>query len=518
MTLDGLSRKSEKALVEKRRPRVLPGLAGLVAVVSASAAVVYLTREPATPDPATAEGAESMEAHCAVCHLNPGPEALPRVAWGPFFDDKTVVMRRHAAAIGLNEEALPTPAQFSAIRSYVMARAPSQDLLAPPPRGGLEPLEWFEPVAFRAADDGATMAGYIGVWADTAARAVVLSDVARGRLEVTDFDGRTIGYTPVGITPARIEAGLGGLLVPLMDDPEGGQLVRAHMDFARPEQSRVEPVLGDLERPIRAYPAVLEGRQGVLVEEFGLDNGGLRFWRVSPSGSLEAPKTIVDASGVVGSGMADFDGDGTDDLVALVSQEAERLVIYPGAGQTRSAPILIFQGHPGYGFVGLTLADVDQDGRVDILTVNGDNYDLESGPLKPYHGIRIFFGEGGFEFSEPLFLPLHGAVKVLARDFDLDGDLDLLALSAFPDHRLRPYESAVVYEQTEPRRFLPRVIGPASGSRWIDAATVDLDGDGALDLVLVGAYSTLTDADRRWSDLAGPEPKTMLFLRNQRRP
>ncbi len=453
-------------------------------------------------------------ARCGMCHLNPGPDALPRSAWAPFLDRKLALMRKHAATLGIDEGLLPTPAELAAIRSYILENAPSQDLLAPPPRVRLEPVSWLEPIASRATASDAAMGGYIGIWTDTATEMALLSDVVRGRLEVIDFRGRTIGHAPVGITPARIEPDGPGFLVPLMEDPQGGKVVRVRLDRSRPEESAVEVVLTGLERPIRAYSAVLAGREGILVEEFGIDKGGLRFWPRSPSGVVEDPMTVVNGSGVVASVLVDLDMDGTRDLVVLVSQESERLLVFRAAERALSEPIQLFQGHPGYGFNGLTSADVDGDGLIDLIAVNGDNYDLDSGPLKPYHGIRIFYNQGALRFSQPQFLPFHGAVDVLPGDFDLDGDTDLLALSSFPDYRVTPYESAVVFEQVEPGRFLPRAIEAAQGSRWVDAAALDLDGDGDQDFILIGAYSTLSEADRRWSDLAGPQPKTMLVLRN----
>ena len=98
---------------------------------------------------------------------------------------------------------------------------------------------------------------------------------------------------------------------------------------------------------------------------------------------------------------------------------------------------------------------------------------------------------------------MHGVIDVLSADFDIDGDLDLLAVSAFPDPRIRPYESAILFEQIRSLEFAPLAIAEAGGSRWVAAAGVDMEGDGDLDIVLAGANTSTTRADRRWSTLAG---------------
>jgi hypothetical protein len=58
-----------------------------------------------------------------------------------------------------------------------------------------------------------------------------------------------------------------------------------------------------------------------------------------------------------------------------------------------------------------------------MVTANGDNADY-SIVLKNYHGIRVHINQGNNEFKETFFYPVYGATRLLAEDFDQDGDID----------------------------------------------------------------------------------------------
>lgn len=464
---------------------------------------------------AEAELSRTLARECSGCHRTPRPDLLPRSAWETFLGRKHRVVRSFVRARGLDSALLIPRETLDAVTAAVLEAAPTQRELVGPPRDGAGPAGIFDPIASRPIDErDAPMQGYTDVYVDRESGRVLLSDVMGGGLQLVDFSGGDAGFARVGITPGRIEPAADGFLVTLMEDPEGGKVRRLDLEVDDPTTSEAGTLVGGLQRPIRAYPARLGGKRGIVVEEFGIDRGGLSFWpRTRGGGVADEPRRIVDSWGVLGSGVVDLDENGTGELAVLVSQEAEKLLLFPDAEESIGDPRLVHQGHPGYGFNGLTLADVDGDGRTDLVTTNGDNYDLESGPLKPYHGVRIFLNQGDLSFSDPIFLPLHGAIDVVVADFDQDDDADLAAVSAFPDRRVRPYRSAVLFEQVGEMEFERRSIEPARGSRWVAAARADLDGDGTPDLVLAGAHSTNSPADRRWSEMAGPEPLKMLMLR-----
>lgn len=80
---------------------------------------------------------------------------------------------------------------------------------------------------------------------------------------------------------------------------------------------------------------------------------------------------------------------------------------------------------------------------------------------------------------------MDGAYCALARDFDADGDMNIAAISFFPDFQLHPKSAFVYLENTGAADGFKACAFPQvnSGRRIVmEAGDVDLDGD--LDLLL----------------------------------
>ena len=133
----------------------------------------------------------------------------------------------------------------------------------------------------------------------------------------------------------------------------------------------------------------------------------------------------------------------------------------------------------------IALADVDRDGRPDLVTV------------APSSGVAVRLGEGNGTFGEPRVV-LDGSRSpsaVVAADFDSDGKIDLAV--AFPSYV---------------RLMLGRGDGAfddVSGSPAIESVSAltagDFDGDGRIDLAIgsaAGTVSVMRGQGRR--DLADP--------------
>ena len=134
--------------------------------------------------------------------------------------------------------------------------------------------------------------------------------------------------------------------------------------------------------------------------------------------------------------------------------------------------------------------------------------------LKAYHGIRLYRNqkEG---FKEQFFFPLNGAFKAIPGDFDMDGDLDIAAISYFPDYNDNPQESFVMLWNQGGYKFTAETFPHSYQGRWLTMDAGDLDGDGDLDIVLGAAnrtpYSVNQSIEAFWRK-SGP---SILILRNE---
>jgi hypothetical protein len=131
----------------------------------------------------------------------------------------------------------------------------------------------------------------------------------------------------------------------------------------------------------------------------------------------------------------------------------------------------------------MELVDFNDDGFDDILYVCGDNAD-KTPLLKDYHGIYIFLNDGNLNFGQSYFYHLNGAYKAMPRDYDLDGDLDIAAISFFPDYVGSPEESFVYLENKGNLNFEDYSFPESINGRWIVMDAEDMDADGDIDLAL----------------------------------
>ncbi len=98
------------------------------------------------------------------------------------------------------------------------------------------------------------------------------------------------------------------------------------------------------------------------------------------------------------------------------------------------------------------------------------------------------------EFSEAWFYPLYGAYRALARDFDLDGDMDIAAIAFFPNYLGSFKESFTYLENQGGLKFTPSTFPESISGRWITMDAGDWDGDGDADIVL-GAFNRSFDLE-----------------------
>jgi hypothetical protein len=174
---------------------------------------------------------------------------------------------------------------------------------------------------------------------------------------------------------------------------------------------------------------------------------------------------------------------------------------------------------PLYGSSWFQLLDYDRDGDKDIITVNGDNAD-KSYVSKPYHGMRIHLNDGNNNFEETYFYPFNGATRLVANDFDQDGDLDFGLLSTFPDYGSPSELSFVFLENRNSQKFefLPYIFKGSDLGRWFLMDSGDVDNDGDVDIILSSFSLSFTPVPEPLEKLWREKDIDLLILENKLKP
>ncbi len=257
------------------------------------------------------------------------------------------------------------------------------------------------------------------------------------------------------------------------------------------------------------------GKLDLVVAAFGWRSTGEIIYLENQTTDWSKPKFVPhvldDRHGTIHVPVADLNGDGKPDFVALISQEHETIVAFLNEGGGRFRKETIYAGpHPAYGSSGIQLVDMNGDGRLDVLYTNGDTLQPPY-LLRPYHGVQWLENRGTFPFVHHPIAPLYGAMRAVAADFTGRGRPDVVAVSYlpaadFPERESRKLDAVVLLEQTAPGTFVRHSLETVTCDHMTCVAG-DLYGDGRTHLVTgnftIDRQHELPEAVTVWKNL-GP--------------
>ncbi|MCC8407647.1 VCBS repeat-containing protein [Mucilaginibacter sp. UR6-1] len=227
-----------------------------------------------------------------------------------------------------------------------------------------------------------------------------------------------------------------------------------------------------------------DGLPEIVVCSFGNKTGKLSLFSKKKINGRYAEKVLLELPGAIKCYIRDMNADGKKDVVAMFSQGDESVYIFYQKDKLKFSASRVLRFPPNYGTTDMVLTDYNKDGLTDIITVHGDNADY-SNILKPYHGIRININNGSGNFNQKYFYPLYGVTRVLADDFDKDGDTDLVATAFFPEFTKLADESFVYLDNVNSKAFTFRsyITKSTIPLKTLTLEKADVDGDGDLDII-----------------------------------
>ena len=476
------------------------------------------------PKPSNLSGKILAQTYCVSCHILPEPQLLPKGIWEkgvmPNMALRLGLGNRMGYLMGLNSEEMMAvleagsypenpvlaPEDFKKIVDYYVENAPEKSLQQAKkelPVVGLkdfevkvvpssQPIPMVTMVRFRPEN----RALYVGLREDN-------------RIDIFDLKNQRTDSLKINSPVSDIHFSKDNstqiLTMGIMDPNNQKKGVLSEINALKQPKKLLEK----LQRPVQMTYSDFnqDGKEDVLVCSFGNETGKLAWYE---NGSMQEHllKLIPGVRNVI---LKDMNNDKLLDILALTTQAREGILLFVNKGKGEFEEQQLLEFPSVYGSSYMDLVDFNKDGFMDILYTNGDNADL-SMCLKNYHGIRIFLNDGKNHFTEKYFYPMYGAAKAMVADFDLDGDLDIAAISFFPDEKQKPNEGFLLLDNQGDMSFKAATFKQANQGKWMVMDVADMDSDGDLDIVLGSFYQ---------KNLHGkPEktkPTSVIILENKRK-
>lgn len=277
--------------------------------------------------------------------------------------------------------------------------------------------------------------------------------------------------------------------------------------------SDVKTLVDSLKRPVFFQVTDIDGDQleDIIVCEFGNFAGQLSAFR-NIGNTAYKKIALVSFPGARKFEIIDWDRDGLKDIVVLMTQGDERIMLLKNNGNFSFTNSNLLRFPSVYGSSYFELHDLNADGKQDIIYSNGDNGDY-SVILKPYHGLRTFLNDGKDSFKESWFYPMPGASQFRVADFDKDGDMDIAAVSFFPNFEKYP-EQGFIYFENKNGTYQAKILSEGKTGRWLVMEIADMNEDGFQDIIL-GSLNFSSGVPRSLINDWVAKPIDLLILENK---
>lgn len=459
-------------------------------------------------EPTNLSGDRLAEIHCSSCHLFVKPELLPKASW------RNDVLPAMGHRLGIYKEEVRPDSLFDKGRSrevvkqanifperpllakedwdkivdYYVSHSP--DTILAPKRAtkinmGLKHFKYRE----SAYSHIPALTSMVKILPEN--RGVVFADSKRNINSLTFLTPNLEKDFVLGVKTAPIHyyekldtiylTTAGKNIFP--NDVSDGSLQKLFTKGSEKSYTSKE-VIPNLQRPVNMAYGDLnnDGREDIVACEYGNETGKL-VWFENTGGDNYKLWPLDSRSGAIKAVIKDVNGDGLSDIFVLMAQGDEGIFYYQNQGDGTFSTKRLLSFLPLNGSQNMELVDFNNDGFDDILYVCGDNAD-KTPMLKDYHGVYIFLNDGDLNFKQSYFYQLNGAYKAMPADYDLDGDLDIAAISFFPDYASYPEESFVYLENKGNLQFEDYSFPESTHGRWIVMDAADMDADGDIDLAL----------------------------------
>ncbi|MHC4995071.1 MAG: FG-GAP repeat domain-containing protein [Planctomycetota bacterium] len=253
-------------------------------------------------------------------------------------------------------------------------------------------------------------------------------------------------------------------------------------------QTETFPTAKGESRWMFALPMQADGRHGVDLVVGSKSPNGMIGLLIAP----ENPRDLVawklvklySAGWIMNTFARDMDGDGDKDIVTVDRKGAKSGILWlenPGAKRADDAEAWVEHriGPIGYEPLFMDIADLDSDGRPDVITSS------RNGVIK---FMRRGRGKNAWTTQDiPNPFGVHSGKSVRVADIDLDGRLDLVHTTNTNVRKEDKAKVAVAWMSyqgsADSARWTSHAISPPGGAKYDLIQLVDLDADGDLDLM-----------------------------------